>query len=60
MVNEARRLRYVSDYEHGFLRYGTYPNPLSSMRKMAIPVARNLNEDTSVGYRLVMGVMEKA
>jgi hypothetical protein len=30
------------------------------MRKIAMPVARSLKGDTSVGYRLVMGVMEKA
>lgn len=30
------------------------------MRKMAIPVALSLNGEISVGYRLVIGVMEKA
>lgn len=30
------------------------------MRKMAMPVARSLNGDTSVGYKLVIGVMAKA
>lgn len=66
MAKDARRL--LRKNKHKLQLYcwvrikkrGAYPKEESNIRKMAIPVVRNLNGDISVGYRLVIGVMEKA
>lgn len=38
----------------------TYPHPLLTKMKIAIPVARNLYWQISVGYKLVIGVIVNA